>query len=62
MHGGADGDVPPAQALALAMRLHSLGKPYELVIRSGAHHVLAEWRAERDAHAVEWFQRHMAPR
>jgi dipeptidyl aminopeptidase/acylaminoacyl peptidase len=58
MHGGADGEVPPSHALALAAKLQQLGKPYELVIRSGANHVLTQWRAERDAHAIEWFQRH----
>lgn len=59
MHGGADGDVPPSQSLALAVRLQELGKPYELIIRSGANHVLTQWRDERDAHAIEWFKRHM---
>jgi len=59
MHGGEDTDVSPSHALALAMKLQELGKPYELVIRSGATHVLTEWRAARDAHAIEWFRRHM---
>lgn len=62
MHGGADSDVPPAQSLALATRLQELGKPYELIIRAGAHHVLTEWRVERDAQAIEWFRRHMTSR
>jgi dipeptidyl aminopeptidase/acylaminoacyl peptidase len=59
MHGGSDGDVPPRQALALATRLQELGKPYELIVRSGAHHLLSEWRVERDAQAIAWFRRHM---
>lgn len=59
MHGGADTDVAPSYALALAAKLEALGKPYELVIRANANHVLTQWRAERDAHAVEWFRRHM---
>jgi dipeptidyl aminopeptidase/acylaminoacyl peptidase len=59
MHGGADRDVPPAHALALALKLQQLGKPYELIVREGANHVLTQWRAERDAHAIEWFRRHM---
>lgn len=59
MHGGADRDVPPSQSLALAAKLEQLGKPYELVIRSGANHVLTEWRAERDAFALDWFRKHM---
>lgn len=59
MHGGADGDVPPGQALALAARLDQLGKNYELLIRAGGRHTLSDWRTERDARAVEWFRRHM---
>ncbi|HEV7237727.1 MAG TPA: prolyl oligopeptidase family serine peptidase [Thermoanaerobaculia bacterium] len=59
MHGGADTDVSPSHALALAAKLQELGKPYEIVIRAGANHVLTEWRTERDALAVEWFRRHM---
>lgn len=59
MHGGADRDVSPSHALALAARLQELGKTYELVIRSGSDHHLSGWLAERDAHAVEWFRRHM---
>lgn len=59
MHGGADTDVPPAQSLALAAKLESLGKSYELLIRAGANHVMTGWAAERDAHAIEWFRRHM---
>jgi dipeptidyl aminopeptidase/acylaminoacyl peptidase len=60
MHGGADQDVPPSQSIALAAKLQALGKPYELVIRNGANHVMTEWRHERDAHAIEWFRRHLA--
>jgi dipeptidyl aminopeptidase/acylaminoacyl peptidase len=59
MHGGDDRDVPPAQALALAAKLQALGRTYELIIRAGANHVLTQWRNERDAHAIEWFRRHM---
>lgn len=59
MHGGSDSDVAPSHALALATKLQQLGKTYELIIRSGANHVLTEWRKERDAHAIEWFRKHM---
>jgi dipeptidyl aminopeptidase/acylaminoacyl peptidase len=59
MHGGSDNDVAPSHPLALAAKLQELGKPYELVIRSGANHVLTQWRHERDAHAIEWFKRHL---
>lgn len=58
MHGGADRDVPAAQSIALAMRLQELGKPYELIIRSASNHTLSDWRVERDARAIEWFNRH----
>jgi dipeptidyl aminopeptidase/acylaminoacyl peptidase len=59
MHGGADRDVAPSQSIALAAKLQALGKPYELMIRAGANHILADWRGARDAYAVEWFRRHM---
>lgn len=59
LHSGRDESVSPTHALALATRLQALGKPYELVIRSGANHVLTEWREERDRHAVEWFRKHL---
>jgi len=60
-HGGADGDVSPTHALELALRLQALDRPYELHVRAGAGHVLAEWREERDRLAAEWFRRHLAP-
>jgi dipeptidyl aminopeptidase/acylaminoacyl peptidase len=59
MHGGSDGDVPPSQSIALAAKLQALGKPYELLIRAGANHVMSEWRVGRDEYAIEWFRRHM---
>lgn len=61
MHGGNDASVSPSQALALASKLQSLGKAYELVIRSGSNHVLTDWRVGRDRHAIEWFRRHFQP-
>jgi dipeptidyl aminopeptidase/acylaminoacyl peptidase len=62
MHGGADKSVSPSQSLTLASKLESLGKPYELIIRAGSNHVLADWRAERDRHVIDWFRRHAANR
>jgi dipeptidyl aminopeptidase/acylaminoacyl peptidase len=59
MHGGADRDVDPAQALALAGALQRMGKPYELAIYAGDNHVLSAHRVERDAHAVAWFSAHL---
>jgi dipeptidyl aminopeptidase/acylaminoacyl peptidase len=60
MHGGNDQSVSPSHALALAAKLEAAKKPYELVVRAGANHTMTQWRHERDRHAVEWFQRHMA--
>lgn len=59
MHGGSDTDVAASHPLALAAKLQELGKTYELHIRSGANHVLTQWRHERDALAIEWFKRHL---
>jgi dipeptidyl aminopeptidase/acylaminoacyl peptidase len=58
MHGGADRDVNAGQALALAGRLQTLGKEYELLIYAGDNHVLSEHRVERDQRAAAWFRRH----
>ena len=59
MHGAADKDVQPSQALALAARLQELHKDYEFVMREGSNHILRQWGAGRDAYAVDWFRRHM---
>lgn len=58
MHGANDQAVSPAQSLTLASKLQSLGKTYELIIKAGTNHVMSEWRAERDAAAIEWFKKH----
>ena len=57
MHGGNDRQVNPAQSLAIATKLQSLGKTYELIIKAGENHVMSAWREERDAAAIEWFRR-----
>ena len=59
MHGGADGNVNPSHALALATKLQQLGKEYSLIIRAGSDHHLSGWLAERDAAAVDWFRQHL---
>ena len=59
MHGGNDRTVDPTQVLSLASKLQQLGKRYELVIRAGANHTLAQWSTGRDALAIEWFRRHL---
>jgi dipeptidyl aminopeptidase/acylaminoacyl peptidase len=59
MHGGADREVSPSHALALATKLQALGKPYQLIVRAGANHTLSGWVAQRDAQAIDWFRQHM---
>ncbi|HEV7692346.1 MAG TPA: prolyl oligopeptidase family serine peptidase [Hyphomonadaceae bacterium] len=58
MHGGADEDVAPANAIALADKLKALGKPYQLKIFEGETHVIPGKAAERDADAIAWFRVH----
>ena len=58
IHGGADEEVPTAQALAFAAKLNDLHKPYELIIYENGNHEAADNRADRDARIVSWFRRH----
>ena len=58
LHGGADRQVSPRQALRLAIALDAAGAPYELHVLAGGSHTLAERAAERDALVVAWFRRH----
>jgi dipeptidyl aminopeptidase/acylaminoacyl peptidase len=57
MNGGADADVSPSHALALATALEALHKPYELKIFYGEKHTLAGGAVERDADVAHWFAR-----
>ncbi|MBL8473895.1 MAG: S9 family peptidase [Rhodocyclaceae bacterium] len=59
LHGGADWRVPPAQALALAERLQSARKPYEMVIYAGDDHALTANYADSRSRTLDWFRRHM---
>jgi dipeptidyl aminopeptidase/acylaminoacyl peptidase len=58
LHGGADGDVPVTQSLALAERLSELGRPYRLVVFGEDRHALPRHEAERDAAILRWFGAH----
>lgn len=58
LHGGADRAGSPRQSLALAERLDSLGRPYELHVFAGEGHTLAGRHEARDQQVVEWFRRH----
>lgn len=60
LQGGADWRSDPGdQALALAQRLQSLGKTYELHLYAGDDHQLAMHRTDRDREIVQWFRRFM---
>jgi dipeptidyl aminopeptidase/acylaminoacyl peptidase len=59
MHGGNDASVNPTHALQFAAALQRTGKPYELVIVSGARHSLEPFEAERDERAIRWFRRYL---
>jgi len=59
MHGGADWSVSLAQSLALAQKLHELGRTFDLIVYAGDGHILSRNQEDRDKHAVELFGRHM---
>ncbi len=59
LHGGADEAISPAQPLALAARLQSLGRPYELHIFAGGTHTLGERSRLRDSLVIGWFRDHL---
>lgn len=59
MQGSNDPQVSPAQSLALAGKLQSLGKPYQLIIYSGDNHILSHNRLDRDRETIAWFRQHL---
>jgi dipeptidyl aminopeptidase/acylaminoacyl peptidase len=60
LHGGADRQVSPAQALALAQRLQALGRTYELQVWAGGSHSLGDRSRERDQAVIVWFRRQLS--
>jgi dipeptidyl aminopeptidase/acylaminoacyl peptidase len=60
MHGGADGNVPVTQTLALAAKLAALGKEFGVVVFPGGNHTLSRHQVERDRQAIEFFRSHRA--
>ena len=58
MHGGADDDMPVSQSQRMDARLTELGKPHKLIVFEGQRHVIGGRGAERDAAAVEWFEKY----
>ncbi len=60
VQGGADWRVNTGnQALALANKLQSLGKTYELIIYAGDDHSTNHNRLDRERRIVEWFKKYM---
>jgi dipeptidyl aminopeptidase/acylaminoacyl peptidase len=60
LHGGADRQVSPKHSLALAERLQSLNRPYELQVWAGGSHTLGARSMERDDEVIAWFRRHLS--
>jgi dipeptidyl aminopeptidase/acylaminoacyl peptidase len=58
MHGGADDDMPVSQSQRMDARLTELGKPHKLIVFEGQRHVIGGRGAERDAAALEWFEKY----
>lgn len=59
LHGGADWRVDPQQALALAQRLQTLRRPYELLVYAGDDHGLSRNSDDCWRRSVGWFRQHM---
>jgi dienelactone hydrolase len=56
LNGGADVAVRPTQAMALALKLEELQKPYELVIYAGDDHEISTYREDRLRKTIDWFK------
>lgn len=55
LHGGADGSVPPAEALELWRQQTAAGQPVQLHVFAGDSHGLTFNQRERDAEVLAWF-------
>lgn len=60
MHGGSDQDIPVSQSMRMAVELTRLGKPHEFIVFEGEQHVIGGKGAERDAAAIQWFEKYGA--
>jgi methionine aminopeptidase len=47
------------QALALAQKLQSFGKTYELIVYAGDDHGVSLNRADAERRIIEWFKKHL---
>jgi dipeptidyl aminopeptidase/acylaminoacyl peptidase len=61
LHGRQDKQVSASQSLDLALRLHALGRPYELHVFADESHTLGERSETRDSLVIAWFQAHLGP-
>lgn len=59
MHGTSDWRVDPGQSMRMASKLIELKHPVRLILFEGGDHGLSEWRAERTAAAMEFFDRYV---
>lgn len=57
MHGGADEDIPVSQSQRMDAELTRLGKVHKLIIFDDQQHVIGGRGAERDAAALDWFEK-----
>jgi dipeptidyl aminopeptidase/acylaminoacyl peptidase len=57
MHGTADEDMPVEHSQRMAAELSRLGKTHRLLLFEGQQHRIGGRGADRDAAAIEWFQR-----
>lgn len=59
LHGTGDWRASPADALVLAQKLQSAGKPYELIVYANDDHSLNANAVDRNRRIIEWFRKHM---
>jgi dipeptidyl aminopeptidase/acylaminoacyl peptidase len=57
MHGTADQDIPVEQSQRMAAELSRLGITHRLLLFEGQQHRIGGRGADRDAAAIDWFQR-----
>ncbi len=58
LHGGADGSVPPSEALEIWRQQIAGGQPAQLHVFDGDSHGLTFSQRERDAEVLAWFASH----
>jgi dipeptidyl aminopeptidase/acylaminoacyl peptidase len=59
IHGTADGNVSPVQALDMAKALYDAKRPFRLVIYEGGGHGVPEFSAGRDTQIHEWLDNYV---